>query len=268
MNIPEALVLGLVQGLTEFLPVSSSGHLVIVPYLLGWDMPSTSFDIVLHLGTMVAVLAYFWKDIVDIIAAFSQTGRTAVARRRLGVLIVIGTVPAAVAGALFEKKFEEVFAAPAEVAVFLLLTGVLLFLSEAAARRIRNIDQLKVGDSLLIGAAQAVAIFPGISRSGSTISTGLFLGLTREAAARYSFLLSIPIIAGAALFKLRHGFSGGNGEDAATLTAGFIVAAVSGFLAIKFLLGFVRRHDLRGFAYYCWAAGAFVILVEIIRHVA
>ncbi|MHB1361923.1 MAG: undecaprenyl-diphosphatase UppP [Thermoleophilia bacterium] len=264
MNILQAIVLGIVQGLTEFLPVSSSAHLVLVPDVLGWDLPSTSFDIVLHLGTMVAVVAYFWRDIVEMAASFFQRDRAALARRRLGLLLIIGTIPAAVIGALFQKKFEDLFSEPAEVALFLIITGVLLVASEAVARRNRHIKDLSVTDSVLIGAAQAVAIAPGISRSGATISTGLFLGLTREAAARYSFLLSIPIIAGAAVLKLRHGFEGGNGETAGTLIFGFLAAVVSGFAAIRFLLGYVRRHNLRIFALYCWVVGGGVLLWKLI----
>ncbi|MCL4310184.1 MAG: undecaprenyl-diphosphatase UppP [Actinomycetota bacterium] len=259
MTLLQALVLGIVQGLTEFLPVSSSGHLVIVPDLLGWSEPSISFDIVLHLGTMVAVIAYFWRDLVAIVSAFFEPYSGPVrARRRLGSLIIIGTIPGAIAGAALEKKFAEVFDRPSEVAVFLLLTGVILVAAEAAARQQRGIGKLKVVDSLIIGVAQAVAILPGISRSGATISSGLFLGLKREAAARYSFLLSIPIIAGAALLKLRHGFDGS--ESLLALLTGFAAATVSGILAVRFLLGFVRRHSLRGFAYYCWIAGAIVIV--------
>lgn len=264
MSVLEAIILGIVQGLTEFLPVSSSAHLVIVPDLFGWDLPSTSFDVVLHLGTMVAVIAYFWRDILEIAASFFQRDEAALAHRRLGILIIIGTIPAAVIGALFEKKFEEMFSEPAEVAFFLLITGALLVASEAAARRQRHIEDLRVSDSALIGVAQAVAIAPGISRSGATISTGLFLGLTREAAARFSFLLSIPVIAGAALLKLRHGLDGGNGETAATLIPGFLAAAISGFAAIRFLLGYVRRHNLRIFALYCWVVGGSVLIWKLI----
>lgn len=264
MNILEALILGLVQGLTEFLPVSSSAHLVIVPDLLGWEAPSTSFDVMLHLGTMVAVLAYFWRDIMEIAVAFFQKGEKALARRRLGALIILGTIPAGVLGALLEKKFEEMFDEPAQVALFLIITGVILVASEAVARRQRHIGDLKVSDSLLVGLAQAVAIAPGISRSGSTISMGLFLGFTREAAARFSFLLSIPIIAGAALFKLRHGLGSGNGEGAATLAVGFLAAAISGFAAVRFLLGYVRRHNLRLFALYCWVVGGGVLAWKLI----
>lgn len=263
MDAIQAIILGLVQGLTEFLPVSSSAHLVIVPDLMGWDMPSTSFDLVLHLGTLVSVTAYFWRDIMAIVMAFARPDVAGRPRRRLGALIIIGTVPAALIGGLFQSKFEEMFNRPTEVAAFLLVTGVLLIASEAAARRRRHIVDVKATDAVLIGLAQAVAIAPGISRSGATISAGLFLGFTREAAARFSFLLSIPIIAGATLVKLRHGM-GDSPEGQAQLIMGFLAAALSGFAGIKFLLGYVRRHNLRVFALYCWVVGIGVLLWHLV----
>lgn len=263
MNAVQALILGMVQGLTEFLPVSSSAHLVLVPDLMGWDLPSTSFDLVLHLGTLVSVVVYFWRDLVEIIRAFARPDEAGRPLRRLGALLIIGTVPAAVIGGLFQSKFEEIFNQPTEVAVFLLITGVLLVAAEAAARKRRHIKDLKTVDAALIGLAQAVAIAPGISRSGATISAGLFLGFTREAAARFSFLLSIPIIAGATFVKLRHGM-GDAPEGQLALLFGFIAAALAGFAAIKFLLGYVRRHNLRIFALYCWVVGIGVLLWHLV----
>lgn len=275
MTIIEALILGIVQGLTEFLPVSSSAHLVLVPDLMGWEAPSVSFDLILHLGSMVAVIAYFWRDLLEIVKAFFKKDEAAVVKRRVGLFLVVGTIPAAVIGGLLEKKFEAAFGEPAWVAFFLMITGVLLVASQKVsgerALHGRGVAQMKISDVLAIGFAQAVAILPGISRSGSTISTGLFLGLKRETAARYSFLLSVPIIAGAAIFKLRHGFgggadseTGGNGEETATLITGFLFAAVSGFAAVKFLLGYVRRHSLAVFAIYCWVVGGGVLLSKLI----
>jgi undecaprenyl-diphosphatase len=271
LSVFQAIILGLVQGLTEFLPVSSSGHLVIIPDILGWGEPSTSFDIVLHTGTLVAVLLYFRRDLIEIVLSFFSSGMEAAGGRRLGFLIAIGTVPAVIAGALFEKTFEEFFLNPSAVAGFLLVTGLLLFLTgvmievgEDVGGKRRGIDQIRVRDSIYIGLMQATAIAPGISRSGSTIATGLLLGLKRDAAARYSFLLSIPVIAGAAAFRLRHGF-GGTGEDTAALLGGFLAAAISGFVAIKFLMSFIQRHSLRVFAYYCMAMGVAVIILHIIR---
>lgn len=271
MSVFQAIILGLVQGLTEFLPISSSGHLVIVPDILGWGEPSTSFDIVLHTGTLVAVLLYFRRDLIEITSSFVSPRAAGSGGRRLGFMIALGTVPAVIAGALFEKTFEEFFLNPTAVAGFLLVTGLLLLLSgvlielgEDMGSKRRGIDNIRVRDSIYIGLMQATAIAPGISRSGSTIATGLLLGFDREAAARYSFLLSIPVIAGAAAFKLRHGF-GGTGEDTAALAAGFLAAAISGFAAIKFLMDFIRRHSLRVFAYYCFAMGVAVIILHIAR---
>ena len=275
MTIIEALILGIVQGLTEFLPVSSSAHLVLVPALMGWEAPSVSFDLVLHLGSMVAVIAYFWRDLLEIAKAFFEKDEAAVVKRRVGLFLVVGTIPAAVIGALLQKNFEAAFGEPAWVAFFLIITGVLLVASQKVsgerASHGRGVAQMKISDVLAIGFAQAVAILPGISRSGSTISTGLFLGLKRETAARYSFLLSVPIIAGAAIFKLRHGFgggadgeTGGNGEETATLITGFLFAAVSGFAAVKFMLGYIRRHSLAVFAIYCWVVGGGVLLSKLI----
>ncbi|MHB8793363.1 MAG: undecaprenyl-diphosphatase UppP [Thermoleophilia bacterium] len=275
MSFLEALILGIVQGLTEFLPVSSSAHLVLVPDLMGWGPPSVSFDLVLHLGSMVAVIAYFWRDILEIIKAFFEEGKAAVVKRRIGLFLAIGTIPAAVIGGLFESRFESFFTEPAWVAFFLIITGFLLVASQkvSGARSLsgRGVAQMKISDTLAIGFAQAVAILPGISRSGSTISAGLFLGLKRETAARYSFLLSVPIIAGAAIFNLRHGFGGegdaeggGSGEAAVTLVVGFIAAAFSGFVAVKFLLDYVRHHSLGVFAIYCWVVGGAVLISKLI----
>jgi undecaprenyl-diphosphatase len=265
MSTLEAIILGLAQGLSEFLPISSSAHLVIVPYFFGWETPSVSFDLMLHLGTLCAVVAYFWRDLMTIILSFFGKGETARGGRRLGLLIIAGTIPAALAGFLFEEQFSDLFESPRWVALFLIITGVILVASEAAARQRRIVRDLRLRDALLIGVAQAVAIAPGISRSGSTISTGLFLGFTREAAARFSFLLSIPIIVGAAAANLRHGFDGNGGETGAAIAIGFLFSAVSGFLAIKLLLGYVRRHNLRVFALYCWIAGAVTLTVTVFK---
>lgn len=258
----------MVQGLTEFLPISSSGHLVLVPLLMGWDVPSTSFDLMLHLGSVVAVVGYFWRELREIAAAFFRDGEVARAQRHVAYLLALGTVPAVVVGILFEKTFEEFFLNPTAVAGFLLVTGVLLIgtgvlieVSEDVGERRRRMDQMKVKDAVYIGLMQAMAIAPGISRSGATISMGLFLGLRREDAARYSFLLSIPVITGAAIFNLRHGFDAG-GEGAAALFTGFLAAAFFGFLAVRFLLGFVRNHSLKVFAYYCWALGLSVLALH------
>ncbi len=271
MSTLQALILGLVQGLTEFLPISSSAHLVIVPDLLGWEQPSTTFDVVLHAGTLVAVAGYFRHELLSIAAAFVGGDKRDAHWRRLGFLVAAGTVPAVVAGVLFEKRFEEFFLNPTAVAGFLLVTGILLIgtglmieASEDVGSKRRGITQVTVKDAVYIGLMQAMAIAPGISRSGSTIATGLFLGLGREAAARYSFLLSVPVIAGATVFSLRHGLSA-TGESVAALLVGFAAAALSGFAAIRFLMGFIRRHSLKAFAYYCWVLGGSMILWHFFR---
>lgn len=269
MSFLEAIVLGLVQGLTEFLPISSSGHLVLVPYMLGWDEASTSFSLIMHAGTLTAVLVYFRRELAAIVMAFVRPAPSSARERRLGLMIAIGTLPAVVVGLLLENTFESFFSNPTEVAGFLLVTGILLIITgiiiesaELAGSPRKGINKLRPRDSLIIGAMQAGAIAPGISRSGATIAAGIFLGFDRESAARFSFLLSIPIIAGAAMFDLRHGFSEA-GASIPVLATGFIVAALSGFVAIKFLLGYLRRHSLKIFAYYCWALGAAVIILYL-----
>lgn len=271
MSLIEAIILGLVQGLTEFLPISSSGHLVLIPDLLGWEQPSTAFDLVLHVGTLIAVVTYFRRDLAKMVNAFLRPRRESANDRRLALMIAIGTVPAVIAGMLLQNTFESFFSNPTEVAGFLLVTGVLLLVSgvmieaaELAGRQRRDINQLRPRDAAIVGLMQAAAIAPGISRSGSTIAAGLFLGFNREAAARYSFLLSVPIIAGATIFQLRHGIDS-TGASVPVLLTGLVVSALSGFAAIKFLLGYIRKHSIKIFAYYCWALGSITIIWHLVR---
>ncbi len=278
-----AIILGLLQGLTEFLPVSSSGHLVLVPYLLQWEAPGLAFSTALHGGTLIALMAYFWGDIWYLATRTLGLGASDPAEiphaRRTTLLLVIGSIPAAIAGVVLEDFFADFFA-PDDAAgvritaVFLLGTAGLLLLAERMRKqRARaaagadgsagtGVDYIDLGrdestvtrtDALIVGVAQALAIFPGISRAGSTIAAGMMRGLSREGSARFSFLLSIPIIAGAALFQLRDLLGEGavavcysNGE----IVAGVIAAAISGYWAIRFLLRFVSGNDLGGFARY------------------
>ena len=274
----QAIVLGLVQGLTEFLPVSSSGHLYVVPYLLSWPQPPLAFDVALHFGTLVAVMGYFRHDLWylatrSIGVGTVADGEAARARRTIG-LLAAGSVPAAAVGFAFESAFESTFRDPRFVAGFLLLTAVLLWTAEAIRRRRaarvvgvpagqlsteqRAIDPGRhegtVGwtDTVAIGCAQALALFPGVSRSGSTIAAGMARGLSREGAARYSFLLSIPIILGATALKIGD-LVGGENERLFSdleLGVGVLVAGVSGYWAIRFLLRYVASDDLGGFARY------------------
>jgi len=269
MTLIQALILGILQGATEFLPVSSSGHLVLVPWLLGWDASSLTFDTTVHLGTLLAVAVYFRQDIWRIIVGVLKTLRDRSLEDfygRLGWLIVVGSIPAAVLGFLFEDFFEQLFGSPATVAILLLMTGLILFLSERMSNKTRELDSIAWKDGLLIGLAQAGAIAPGISRSGATIAAGLALGIKREAAARFSFLLALPIILGAGVFKLKDVVEVGVGSaELTTLGVGFVAAVVSGYACIHFLLSYVRQRSLYLFAFYCWAFGLFSLAMVLLR---
>ena len=264
MSSIQAIVLGVLQGLTEFLPVSSSGHLVIVPWLLGWPTGSLVFDTMVHWGTLLAVFIYFRHEFVFYIRAALQSIRLRslnVPGARVAWAIASGTIPGAMAGVLLEEQFEALFNAPRMAAGFLLVTAFLLVVSERIGRRTRSIEKVTLSDGLLIGFAQAFAITPGISRSGATIAAGLTRGLERDAAARYSFLLGTPLIFGAGLMQLKEVIRGtGASEPGMILALGFVAAAISGYLAIHSLLRFVRGHSLYPFAVYCAVFGLAVLL--------
>ena len=270
-------MLGLVQGATEFAPISSSGHLILVPWLFGWDFAfrnpdlNKTFDVALHVGTFVGALVYFWRDIRRYIAAWVRSigaRRVRSVDERLSWFLVIGTVPGAVVGAVAEDFIEEHLGAPWLIAVMLVVFGVVLYAVDRIAKTARDLSTLRLRDALLIGAAQAVALQPGVSRSGVTITMARGLGLDRPAAARFSFLLSLPIIVGAGLFKgvdlVRNGFPPGT---AAPFLWGVLASAVSGFLAIWGLLAYLRRRDFAPFAAYrvVAAAAVFGIIVAGIR---
>ena len=266
MTIVQAVVLGIVQGLTEFLPVSSSGHLVIVPGLLSWPVPPVAFDVLLHLATLAAVVLYFAPDLGRIVLAYVSPHRLPAARartlRRLGLWLVIGSIPAALAGVLLKDFFESLFASTAAVGVFMMLSGVLMLIADLVVRRQgrrRAVSSLGLFDVLVIGAFQALAIAPGLSRSGSTMSGGIYLGLDRESAARFSFLLAIPAILGAGVVNagdLLHGVE--SGQSAAYL-AGGVAALLSGLLAVAFMLRYLRAHRLLPFVIYTLLMGALVL---------
>ncbi|HTS15365.1 MAG TPA: undecaprenyl-diphosphatase UppP [Candidatus Sulfotelmatobacter sp.] len=271
----QAVVLGLIQGLTEFLPISSSWHLIVAPRLLGWDDPflnSAAFDVLLHMGTLVALLLYFWADLWRYLRAFL----TSLAQRRIGAdpdrrlawLLLITIVPGALLGALGESFFDTFFRehSAAFLVVLMLVGAAILWLADRLGTRTRDLDGLGVRDAVVIGAGQALALFPGISRSGITISAGLYLGLTREAAARFSFLLAVPIIAGAGVWKGRELLSGGLASgDVLPLAAGFLAAVIAGVVAIVGMLGYLRRHSYDVFVGYRVLAAAVVIVWLLAR---
>jgi undecaprenyl-diphosphatase len=286
MTILQAVILGIIQGATEFIPVSSSAHLIIVPWLFGWTDPaltSLSFDVALHLGTLLAVIIYFAADWVRLIKAGV---RSLVERkigsdsdRRLAWMIVAGTIPGGIAGVLGESRIDKWFhqagvPIPAIsmviMALIIAVLGSLLWLAERYARHVRPLDQLTWKDTILIGLSQALAVFPGVSRSGSTITTGLALGLERESAARFSFYLSAPIIAGAglkSLYEIVKNMSAGSipGSELILFPIGMIVAAVSGFFVIRVLLNYLQKNSTRVFAYYRWGLAVLILAVVVIR---
>lgn len=269
MDLIRAIVLGILQGATEFAPVSSSGHLVLVPWLLGWPEPGLVFDTMVHWGTLTAVLVYFWRDWWTLIKAWVQglihwdwqDGHA-----RLMWLLILGTIPAMVIGLLLEDLFESLFSQPVWVSLFLFVTAGILIVSEKWSARNRGVEQLSWLDALLIGLGQAAAIAPGVSRSGSTMAVGLLRGLDRASAARFSFLLSTPIILGAGALQLLDLFSvPGLLSQAPLLAVGFMAAALSGYACISGLLRYLQRGKLYPFALYCVLFGAFCLVVSLVR---
>jgi undecaprenyl-diphosphatase len=262
--------MGIVQGATEFIPVSSSGHLVLVPWLLGWEPLGFTFDVIIHWGTLVGVVVYFWHDLVNIatgvLRGLAQRQPFGTWDARLGWLIVLATIPAVIVGYLFEDQFEALFARPSWVAFFLLVTGGLLWLSETLGRRVRHLESVTPLDAFLIGVAQMAAITPGISRSGATIAMALVRGLERPAAARFSFLMMIPIVFGAGLLKFIQLLQeGATGETVLLLVLGFIAAAITGYICIAFLLRFLATHSVRAFAVYTWLFGSLCLILAQFR---
>jgi len=269
MNIIQALILGIIQGATEFIPVSSSGHLVLVPWLLDWPEPGLVFDTIVHWGTLLAILAVFWRDILDLARAWAGSlveRNLEPLEARLAWLIIVGALPAALMGFLWEDFFGSLFSSPGRVAALLLVTGAILAVSERLGKRQLALAQISWLDSVLIGLAQGLSIAPGISRSGATIAMGLLRGVEREAAARYSFLLATPIIFGAGLLQLVGLFqAGAAGVNWLPFIVGFLAAAISGYLCIRFLLAYLQRGRLYVFAAYCWLAGSVSLIIFFMR---
>jgi undecaprenyl-diphosphatase len=284
MLILQAIILGLIQGLTEFIPISSSAHLVIVPWLFNWNSPileSLTFDVALHLGTLIAILLFFASDWIKIIRA----GIASIIERKIGDnhdrrmawYLIIGSIPAAFFGFAFESKVDALFHSDPinymsmiVMGIIVAAMGLLLYLADHYSKHSRDFKNLNLKDAILIGFAQVLALFPGVSRSGSTITAGMALGFDRKSAARFSFLLSAPIIAGGGLHSLLKIAKLVQANSIASnelllFPIGFITAAVSGFLCIKYLMKFLQKHTVDIFVYYRWALAILIIVVALVR---
>jgi undecaprenyl-diphosphatase len=268
LNLSTAIILGIVQGLTELFPVSSSAHLVILQsFFTDFRQPGVAFDVILHLGTLFAIAFYFRAEIINIVRGLIPARLLSVSSpidagvsRRFVLLIVIGTIPVVIAGLLFRKTIHQTFESAQVAAFFLLITGLLLFLSDRVQNVRRETKEMTLTDSILIGIAQAFALLPGISRSGATITAAIFLKIDRTEAARFSFLLSLPAVCGAVILEsgyLRYISS----ADILPYIAGFISAALAGFLSLKLFFLVIRKARLKYFAYYCWILGTLTLLL-------
>ncbi len=263
MTIFQAIIFGAVQGVTEFLPISSTAHLILLPWFLGWPDPGLSFDVALHLGTLVALLIYFRKDWIALIGSSVNLvrGRTADPNARMALFIIVATIPGGLAGLLFERQVETALRSPKIIALMLSLMGLVLVIAELKGRRQKNLEQITWPDAIAVGLAQAFALVPGVSRSGSTITAGLFAGMTRETAARFSFYLSAPIIAGAVAKKMLDIFKVGLPADQVPLfITGIVSAGIVGYLSIAFLLRYLQTHNTLLFVYYRVALAIVVFL--------
>ena len=254
MSFLQAVVLGIVQGLGEFLPISSSAHLVLTPWLFDWPDPGLMFDVALHVGTMLAVITYFWRELVEIV--YFGIKRPKSKEGTFFWYLVVASIPGAVLGFMFEEQAETIFRNPLLIAGTLASLGLLLWWADKRGRKVRQISDLTWTDSIVIGISQGLAIIPGVSRSGITMTSGLLIGLGREAAARFSFLMSVPIISGAAVYKLRDLKLSMVDPP---FVVGVLVAAIVGYLAIRFLLQYLRRGSYLVFAIYRFALAAAIV---------
>ncbi|HZD56309.1 MAG TPA: undecaprenyl-diphosphatase UppP [Anaerolineales bacterium] len=271
LTVIQSIILGIVQGITEFLPISSSGHLVLTPFLFGWKIPANqafAFDVLVQVATLVAVFTYFWQDLI---AIFWATLRGILEKRpfstpeaRLGWYLILATIPAATIGVIIRVAVENAFESPYAVAIFLLVTAVLLLIAERVGRHNRPMESLNWRDALTMGFFQILALFPGISRSGATITGGMIQNLERPTAARFSFMMSIPVMLAAGLLatvdmmRIPHVAS-----FLPSFIPGFITSAVVGYLAIHWLLSFLNRHPLHVFAIYCAILGLISLALVI-----
>lgn len=259
MNFFQAIILGIVQGISEFLPISSSAHLVLVPMIFNWKIPADQifpFDVLVQLGTLCAVILYFWKDIIRMVKAFIAGLRShkpfSEPESRLAWWIILATVPAGVIGMLLKDVVEAAFGSPIASALFLLATALLLWLTEQYSNPKRVLNQVTWIDALIIGLGQALAIFPGVSRSGATISAGMLRGIKREDAGHFSFLMSIPIMAAAGLLGVKDLLAVENlSAFLPVMAVGFVTAGVVGYISIRWLMKILQTHSMKIFAYYC-----------------
>lgn len=270
MSIFQAVILGMVQGVAEFLPISSSGHLVLVPYFFKWKDPGLAFDVFLHFGTLLAVCAYFFRDWLSLIKA----GIASIVERKIGFererflfwAIVVATIPGVIVGMTLAKYAEEHFRDPMIVAIALAAVGFLLYWIDGKYSALKNVEEIKMSDALLIGIAQSAAVvFPGVSRSGATMTMARFRGFSRESAARFSFLMSVPITAGACLYEAKGFLKAANFSADTYLIAGFLSSFLFGLVAIHFLLQWLRSADFRVFAWYRLALAIVIIIVTLVR---
>lgn len=257
MTVLQSVIFGIVQGLGEFLPISSSAHLVLIPWLFGWQDPGLTFDVALHMGTLLAVIIYFWRDWVSLLQG--AVSRKPSYEKRIFWYLVIATIPGAVIGFALESKAETVFRSPLLIGVMLIVMGILLYLGDRQ-RQLRTMDTMTFSDALLIGLSQALAIIPGVSRSGSTMTVARWLSLTREDAARFSFLMSTPIITGAGLLSMRD-------LHISDINTAFIIGVITSFivglLSISFLLRYLKTSNFKIFVGYRILLGIIVIFLAL-----
>lgn len=273
MTIFQALILGIIQGLTEFLPISSSAHLVLTPFLLGWNIPTEQifpFDVLVQIGTIVAVIIYFWKDLFNIIKAFMiglwKRQPFSDPQSRMGWYIILATIPAGLFGILIKDVVESAFNSPIATALFLYGTACILIVCEIIGKRERLLDSLTWKDALFIGFSQVLSLFPGISRSGSTIAGGMARHLKRPDAGRFSFLMSIPVMLAAGLLSSVDLINVPNlSSFLPVILTGLITAAVVGYLSIHWLLSYLNRNSLKIFAFYCIALASITLVIAYVR---
>lgn len=276
MDIIQAIILGIVQGLAEFLPVASAGQVILVTHILGVTFPSQSdalaFNTLLHLGTLTAIVGFFYRDLIKIIEAFVASildifqkkfkqGIKNDVYKRLAWLMLMSTIPAAIIGGLFNKQFEILFGSVVAVGVFLIINGFILYSTSYARKGEDTVKQLSFRNAFLIGVFESLALFPGISRSGTSISAGLFLGLERECAARFAFLIALPVIAAAVLFEIKN-IGALSQNSPINMVAAYLAVVIFGYLSIGLLIRLIKSTSLKIFAYYCWIVGALTLILS------